>query len=201
YGDTDVSSAIEPAWLRDLVLGVIYRYVSMTPGARGDLTTFEFIGPNSPNPDKRLYKRDMNNFGPAIGFAWQVPWFGEGKTSVRGGYQVTYQGTQRGNDLQSVSGFVPGSVFRAQFTGITGNEYLDLTSLAKFTPVPPAANGVLVKPMQPIAITDRTQTIQAYDPNFVTPYVQNMTVAVTRELTPKVIVDVKYAGTLGLKTY
>ena len=35
------------------------------------------------------YPRDRNNFGPAIGFAWQVPWFGEGKTTVRGGYQVT----------------------------------------------------------------------------------------------------------------
>jgi hypothetical protein len=173
----------------------------MTPGARGELTALEFIGPNSPNPDSQIYASDRNNFGPAIGFAWQIPWFGAGKTTIRGGYQITYQGTQRGGDLQSANGFIPGSIFRAQFTGTTGNEYLDLTSLSKFTPVPPAANGVLVRPLQSIAITDRTQSIQAYDPNFVTPYVQNMTLAITRNLTPRLVMDVKYVGTLGLKQY
>jgi hypothetical protein len=26
-----------------------------------------------------------------VGFSWQVPWFGEGKTTVRGGYSIQYQ--------------------------------------------------------------------------------------------------------------
>src|SRR5262245_21340487 len=43
---------------------------------RGDLTTVEFIGPESPSPDKQIYKDDWNNFGPAVGFSWSVPWFG-----------------------------------------------------------------------------------------------------------------------------
>jgi hypothetical protein len=51
----------------------------------------QFIGPNSPNTSTTIIPRDRNNFGPAIGFAWQVPWFGAGKTTVRGGYQVTFQ--------------------------------------------------------------------------------------------------------------
>jgi len=59
------------------------------------LTSLEFIGPNSPNPKKTAIRNDWNNIGPAIGFAWQVPWFGEGKTSVRGGYQITYGGAGR----------------------------------------------------------------------------------------------------------
>ena len=42
----------------------------------------EFVGPNSPNPKKTVYPNDYNNFGPAFGFAWNVPWFGEGKTTV-----------------------------------------------------------------------------------------------------------------------
>jgi hypothetical protein len=37
------------------------------------ITTVEFVGPNSPNPDKTVYRNDFNNFGPAIGFAWQPP--------------------------------------------------------------------------------------------------------------------------------
>ena len=66
---------------------------------KGDLTTVEFIGPKSPHPDTQLYKDDWNNFGPAVGFSWFVPWFGANKTSVRGGYSLTYQGGGRGLDL------------------------------------------------------------------------------------------------------
>jgi hypothetical protein len=59
------------------------------------LTTIEFVGPNSPNPSKSVLPNDLNNFGPAVGFSWQVPWFGEGKTTLRGGYQMTYGGSGR----------------------------------------------------------------------------------------------------------
>jgi len=62
----------------------------MKPGQRGDLTQLEFIGPGSPNPDVQAWKKDWNNFGPAVGFAWQVPRFGAGQTTVRGGYQVSF---------------------------------------------------------------------------------------------------------------
>ena len=33
---------------------------------------------------------NFNNIGPAIGFAYTLPWFGEGKTTIRGGYQQTF---------------------------------------------------------------------------------------------------------------
>ena len=35
-----------------------------------------------------LYKRDMNNFGPRAGFAWDI--FGNGKTVLRAGYSLGY---------------------------------------------------------------------------------------------------------------
>ncbi|MBN1567152.1 MAG: TonB-dependent receptor, partial [Acidobacteria bacterium] len=43
------------------------------PGDRDDLTELIFVGPESPNPDQRPYPRDFNNFGPAVGFALQLP--------------------------------------------------------------------------------------------------------------------------------
>jgi hypothetical protein len=76
----------------------------MAPGPRkADDTILQFVGPGSPNSDISVYKNDWNNFGPAVGFAWQVPWFGEGMTTVRGGYQVTFQGGGRFSALEGPS--------------------------------------------------------------------------------------------------
>src|SRR5262249_1337075 len=42
----------------------------------GSLTRIEFVGPQSPNPDHQLYKDDWNNFAPAVGLSWRIPYLG-----------------------------------------------------------------------------------------------------------------------------
>src|SRR5262249_48340445 len=54
----------------------------MKPGQHGSLTTLEFVGPGSPNPGRSVYKNSWANIGPAIGFAWQVPWLGKDRTTL-----------------------------------------------------------------------------------------------------------------------
>jgi len=164
-----------------------------TPGIRGELTSFEYVGKNSPNPNKTYFPNDWNNFGPAVGFAWQVPWFGTGKTTVRGGYQMTYNGLPSFNSLTQTQ-VTPGSTLSAQYAGDSVNPYLDLTRLQSLVPVP-----LIVKPMESVPVTDRTQTIYVPQPNLVNPYAQNVTLSVTRSLTPNATLDVRYVGTLGRK--
>ena len=126
------------------------------------VTNLEFVGPKTVNPDKSAYNKDWNNFGPAVGFAWQVPWFGEGKTNVRGGYQVTFDGGNRyvnlANYLFSNQGFVN---LATSLGPDNGNSYFDTQSLSSLVPIPPTS-----LPMQPIPILKQTVAAYGFDTNY-----------------------------------
>ena len=67
----------------------------MNPGVRGGPDRLRIGRTESPNPDKSVYQNNYGNFGPSIRVRLAVPWFGEGRTTVRGGYRITYQGGGR----------------------------------------------------------------------------------------------------------
>lgn len=55
--------------------------------------------------------------------------------------------------------------------------------------------------MQPLLITDRSQNLTAFDPNYKNPYIQNFTLSVTRSLGAKLTADVRYVGTKATNIY
>src|SRR5205814_5463726 len=55
------------------------------------MSAIQFVGPGSPNPNLQSEPVSYYNIGPAIGFAYALPWFGEGKTTIRGGYQQLFE--------------------------------------------------------------------------------------------------------------
>jgi hypothetical protein len=167
----------------------------MKPGVRGSDTSSIYVGKNSPNANTPWYENDYNNFGPAIGFAWEVPWFGSGKTSIRGGYQLTYQIGQSGNNIFQEQA-VPGSTDSITYTGDSSVTYIDLAKLPSIIPAPST-----VTPLQSIPTTSRSQ--QVYNPQrgVVTPYTQNLTLSLTRSVTKSVTLDLRYVGTLARKQW
>jgi hypothetical protein len=171
----------------------------MNPGARADQTVFQFVGKNSPNPSALPYKNDWKNFGPAIGFAYQLPWLGENKTTLRGGYQITYQGGGRFSTLENALSQPPGRVYAGIYTGTSTSPYLDLTSVTAATVPTPLPAGVA--PMTAIPITDRSQTGNFFDPNYTSPYIQNLTLSLTRAVRSNVTVEARYIGTLARRLY
>src|SRR5262249_41838924 len=78
--------------------------------------------------------------------------------------------------------------------GPLDGSYFDLRNLSNFVPITPAT-----QPLQPIPLTKPNQAISAFDWNFTTPYIQNFTLSMTRDVSRNVNVDVRYIGTIGLK--
>jgi hypothetical protein len=176
----------------------------MNPGVRSNMSTFEFVGPNSPNPNKSAYPNIYHNFGPSFAFSWSLPWFGEGKTTIRGGYQITYStgspnpGSGRFSSYSQALSGAPGRTLLVNANSVAGS-YLDLSaaSLNAALPFPPS-----VAPLQPqLTKGPRNQSLSVFDPSYDNPYVQNLTMSVTRSISRNVTLDVRYIGTLSRKSY
>jgi len=164
------------------------------------LTNVQYIGPNSPNPNKTVIPRDRNNFGPAVGFAWQVPWLGE--TLVRGGYQVTYSrpSVPEGTLASALGGYLNQNlganepVVQSIISATGENRALLLDDVPALVPLTPGN-----APGGTVPIYSRSQSVTAYDPDYATPYTQTLTLSVTRTLSRNMSLDVRWVGTLARK--
>jgi hypothetical protein len=160
---------------------------------KGALTEFVLIGKDSQYPKQGLWSSDKNNFAPAIGFAWSPTWGGKDKTTVRGGYQIAYQ--LPGNSLSSISvdvGSAPG--FQYSPTDRGDGTFRDFTNVV--FPLPVTQN-----PGEVVPITERSQSLAIFAPDYTTPYVQTFTLGVTRSLVSNLTLDVRYVATRGVKLH
>jgi hypothetical protein len=158
----------------------------------GSLTNVQFVGKNSPNPDLKVHQDDWNNFGPAVGLSWQVPWLGKGKTVLRAGYGINYNGAPRFNQLDTTVGIAPGTNLTPQ---PVPSVYTNLATVANLLPIAKTA------PLQPLPLNDRTQNLYLFDTGYVIPYIQNFNLELQRELAKDWTIDVRYVGTKGTRLY
>ena len=179
------------------------------------VTRWEFIGPDSPNPDRSVWNKDMNNFAPHVGFAWQLPWFGKGLTTLRGGYSVSYSPVDIYNNF-------PGQFINFQaavttrietFVG-SGNTtdpnssayYMDLTDLKTLLPLQPSTSVAPLGTFQNDAFFGYSSTNPAtlmavgLDENLTNPYVHSLNMSLTRSLGRNFTLDVRYVGTFQRNT-
>jgi len=164
-----------------------------------NLATVQFVGKNSTHPELGTYVNgnDNNNFAPCVGFAWNLPWFGKGKTVIRSGYGINYEGALRNFiTVDGVIGTVPGINLVSGGTGLTFNPtaYTTLSSLT--LPIPKPAGTPETSPF-PVTTRQRSLGITTY--NRVSPYTQNWNFEIQREITKGTTVEIRYVGTKGSK--
>jgi hypothetical protein len=169
------------------ISGTTFADVYQPGRLNGQLTRVELIGPGTLNGGRKLYGEDFNNFAPAVGVSWNVPWL-KRRTVIRAGYGMNYE-RQSLRLVDVISGDQPGLRERVVFQTA---QYLDLRSVN--LPLQPV--GV---PLSLIPLTDRAQTVRSFDNGLRTPYIQNWNFSLQREVMKDMVLDVRYVASKGTK--
>lgn len=169
-------------------------------------------GPGGFGTTPSLSRGDHNNFGPRMGFAWDV--FGNARTSLRGGYAISYESAlqqrlslTRWNipfySLNRITNFLDGnSNANVVYGPVDGGQP---TFLGTAPPEQHSGSGV-----------QGTGNISGWDPanpqtsNFTSiifpdaqrdPYVENWFFGIQHEIFSKITVEINYVGTAGNKLF
>jgi hypothetical protein len=139
-----------------------------------------------------LYKRDLNNFAPNLGFAWDP--FSNGKTSVRGGYSVSFANDNLINNI-------PNTIYYGVNNGLStaqsvGNLKAFASSAPAITPPPFAIPRTSLDNYNTSPGSPPAQGL--IDPNLATPYVQQWNLSVQREV-KGLVLEARYVGNHTVK--
>ncbi|MGH9501908.1 MAG: carboxypeptidase regulatory-like domain-containing protein [Terriglobales bacterium] len=226
---TSLRNANVPAGTVGMIGGTTYDCTSASASALAQLAGV--CGPGGFAPSPSLGQGDHNDFGPRLGFAWDM--FGDGKTSLRGGFGVAYEGTLY-NPLSNSRWNLPYYSFNSATNGYGGdvNDVIygpttctgtGISSVcqpsggAQFGPggVVPTYLGTGSNPnMGPGAqATGNLGGWDAANPNQAQltgivfpegirdPYVYNYFLSVQREITTHTTLEVDYVGDAGHKLF
>jgi hypothetical protein len=137
-----------------------------------------------------LYRSDYNNFGPAIGVAWDP--FSDGRTAIRANFRIAFD---------RISTFLPSSAIFPNSPGTTTASILNFNTT-------PAQDFRLLDGIPSLLVTaspdarrtpvsPSTSAIEVLDPNFETPTTYQVSFGVQRDIGFGIVAEAQYIGRWG----
>jgi hypothetical protein len=164
--------------------------------------TLDFVSGDSGRP---LHNKDWNNFAPFIGIAYSpsfdsgpMHWiFGsEGRSSIRAGYSISYlrDGFTVISNALGVGTTNPGLIQTAANTtptGVLGSGGVDLATPEFRVPITSAQNFSI----------NTGNGLWIIDPNLRTPYVQQWSFGIEREIADNMAIEARYVANHAIKIF
>jgi hypothetical protein len=185
-----------------LNLGLRYEYYGVQHNADPSLDSNFYLGDGSnifeqirngrilraeDSPVGGLWKPDKNNFAPRLGIAWDI--FGDGSTSLRGGYGIAYErnfGNVTFNVIQNPPNYATVQITPAVVPGgilpITASNFGVLAGSGLTRPLP-------------------ATSLRAVDPNIVNAYAHFWSAALERRVFSNSVASIEYSGSAGRELY
>jgi len=132
-------------------------------------------------PNGRLWNLNLKQFGPRLGFAFDP--FGNGKTSIRGGYGLSYE-----RNFNNVT-----------FNVIQNPPNYAVVALTSPTQLSNNNLGAFGESSGPVALPNTT--LRAVDPKIKPAYAENWSLTVEHQLESNTLVSVGYIGSRGIHNY
>jgi Carboxypeptidase regulatory-like domain/TonB-dependent Receptor Plug Domain len=138
------------------------------------------------SPDGRLWNLNLKQFGPRLGFAYDV--FGNGKTSLRGGYGLSYERNFNNVTFNVIQN--PPNYAVVAFIPASGQP---------LTPISNNNLGAFANALGPVELPNTT--LRAVDPHIKPAYAENWTFTVEQQLDPTTLISIGYTGSRGIHNY
>ena len=144
-------------------------------------TAFTFV-------DGDFYNKDLNNFGPTIGFAWDLT--GDGRTAVRGGYSLTFVNEET---INVGSGASRGNAGLTTTVNLT-NQFRTVNA---GIPVPPTPVFSATRTLADQLAVSPTAVLWGIDPELRSPKVHEVSIGIQREFAAGTAAEARYVGSFG----
>jgi len=154
------------------------------------------VFPGDAGITRSTYQTDKNNFGPRVGFAWDV--LGNAKLSLRAGFGVYYDTVISETTLQFLTA-PPFAIQPAVVCTTIDNPFANVDPGCGGSPIPQPFPFHPAKPGEPFKFSDLgTIGLTINDPDFKTPYSTQYNMNVQWEFRKNYLLEVGYVGTTGV---